>query len=95
MPNPLNSTFGGTGRSAILSNRATSESEKLMTLSISGTFDATVTLDRSFDGGDTWHIVESYTIPVEKNISTPSDYFIYSLNCPTYVSGTVTYFMSK
>ena len=38
---------------------------KPFSLSISGTFVATVTVQRSHDGGTNWHDVESYTVPIE------------------------------
>jgi hypothetical protein len=91
----ITGTFGATGRSNTLSNRATLNTGKRMALSLSGTFVATVTLDRSYDAGATWHIIESYTAATEVNVETPSDQFTYSLNCSAFTSGTVTYFMAK
>jgi len=41
-------------------------------LSVSGTFAATVSLQRSFDDGSTWHTVEEYTVPTEKIIENPT-----------------------
>jgi hypothetical protein len=41
-------------------------------LSVSGTFTATVSLQRSFDDGTTWHTVEEYTAPTEKIIENPT-----------------------
>jgi hypothetical protein len=91
----IQGAFTSTTRSDTLSNRATLDTGKRMALSISGTFTATITLDRSYDAGNTWHIVESYTAPTEVNVETPSDQFIYSLNC-TWTSGTsAIYFMAK
>ena len=37
-----------------------------ISLSVQGTFAATVTLQRSFDDGVTWHDVETFTEPIEK-----------------------------
>jgi hypothetical protein len=50
-------------------NTGTSATEVsgLFSVSLSGTFTATIWLQRSFDSGATWLDVESYTVPVEKN----------------------------
>jgi hypothetical protein len=41
-------------------------------LSVSGTFTATVTLQRSFDDGATWHDIETFTAPTEKAVEYPN-----------------------
>ena len=61
------------------------------TLSISGTFVATIDFERSFDDGATWHIVESYTAPTESNIEARGHGIDYRLNCSAYTSGSALY----
>lgn len=39
-------------------------------ISVSGTFTATVTLQKSYDGGSNWHDVESYTTATEKIVDS-------------------------
>lgn len=60
------------------------------TISIWGTFSATVTVQRSFDGGTTWLDVAQYTVPVEDFGSEPTD-ALYRIGVKTgeYTSGTV------
>lgn len=67
-------------------------------LSIYGTFSATVTLQRSFDAGTTWHDVNSWTAPFEGVDTEPAlrDYGVtpvvaqYRVGVKTggYTSGT-------
>lgn len=61
-------------------------------LSISGTFTATVTVQRSFDQGSTWRDVETFTAPTEKYGSDPGPSVIYRAGVKTgdYTSGTVS-----
>lgn len=60
-------------------------------LSISGTFSATVTVQRSFDGGSSWAAVDTFTAPIETFGEQPS-YSTYRVGVATgdYTSGTVT-----
>ncbi len=57
-------------------------------LSISGTFDATVQLQRNFGGA--WQVVETITAPVELVIE-PGKNQVFRLECTVYTSGTVNY----
>lgn len=59
-------------------------------LSVSGTFDATVTLQRSFDGGNTWVDVKTYTAPAEDVGDEPESEVLYRVGVKTgeYTSGT-------
>jgi hypothetical protein len=96
MPERLVSgSFTGTGSSSTMSNHATLDSDKKMTVSVSGTFSATVDLERSYDAGSNWNVVKSYTTTAEENLDTPSDAFIYRLTCSAYTSGTVDYALAK
>lgn len=57
------------------------------TVSLSGTFSATVEFQRSFDGGVTPLAVESYTAPTEKD-GVAGENMLIRLACPTtFVSG--------
>jgi len=85
----LDQTFTGVGRSSQLPG-----GEK-MVVSVSGTFVATIDLERSSDSGSTWLTIESYTAPVEKNIESISDKFLYSLNVSAFTSGTVNVLLGK
>ena len=60
-------------------------------LSIAGTFVATVTVQRSFDGGSSWSDVETFTAPIETYGVQPT-YANYRVGVATgdYGSGTVT-----
>lgn len=82
-------SFSGTGAG---SSVATVGSE-LLTLSIRGTFTATIDLERSYDDGGNWSVVESYTAATEKNIESASRDFVYRLNCSAYTSGTANYYL--
>ena len=84
-------SFTGTGRSATLHSRGGVHQDKKMSLSLSGFGTATVDVERSYDAGATWHLVESLTADTEKNYETPSDYFIYSLNCSAFTAGPIVY----
>lgn len=65
------------------------------TLSLSGFGVGTVSLDRSFDAGVTWVVVESFTADAEKNIENPSSDVEYRLNCSAYTSGTIVYKLGR
>ena len=82
-------TFSGSGQSAAVGALANA-----IDISISGTFVATVTLQRSHDGGTTWNAVEAFTEATEKQVSTASSAFIYRLSC-VYTSGSVVYFIGS
>lgn len=92
----LTGTFGGTGTSNSI------ELRNVFNFSLWGTFDATVTLQRSFDNGATWLPVSrdelgtaaSYTAAVSLTGFEPEKGVLYRLNCGTYVSGTVNYRLS-
>ena len=60
-------------------------------LSISGTFVGTVTVQRSFDGGQNWLDVDTFTGPVETFGSQPTS-AVYRVGIKTgdYTSGTAS-----
>ena len=59
--------------------------------SISGTFVATVTVQRSFDQGSTWRDVETFTSPIETYGTDPGPTVAYRAGVKTgdFTSGTV------
>lgn len=70
--------------------------------SLYGTFVATVSLERSFDGGTTWlnctrsdGSAGTFTAPVSLVCLEPEAGVLYRLNCSAYTSGTVSYRLSK
>lgn len=71
-------------------------------LTLSGTFSATVQLQRSFDGGTTWvertidttGAAASFTAPVSLSLFEPERGVIYQLDVTAYTSGTVNFRLS-
>jgi len=62
--------------------------EGYFNLSISGTFSATVTVQRSYDGS-TWHDVDSWTSPAEEiGFEPESLYYRVGIKSGNYSSGT-------
>ena len=59
-------------------------------LSISGTWAGTVTIQRSFDEGSTWLDVQTYTANIEDTGSEPRGNTVYRVGIKTgnYTSGT-------
>ena len=63
---------------------------RMLTISLSGTWAATVALQRSFDSGSTWITVSSWTANTEVNVETHSDSTVqWKLATTAYTSGTV------
>lgn len=68
-----------------------------------GTFDATVKLEKSDDGGVSWQVVSrdvtgteaSYTAPIALGVYEPEHNVMYRWNCTAYTSGTVNYRISQ
>lgn len=64
-----------------------------LNISVSGaTWTATVTLQRSFDGGSTWHDVATYTENTEADLQDPDPNVLYRIGVKTgdFTSDTVT-----
>ncbi len=68
------------------------------------TFNATVQLERSFDGGGTWiacnlgtgGAIASWTTgPISFTFGEPEKQTLYRLNCTAYTSGTINYRISQ
>lgn len=75
-------------------NTGTSDAETFSSadLSITGTFVATVKLQRSFDGTN-WGDIEVFTAAAERVIE-PATGGSYRLTCTAYTSGTVNYYVA-
>jgi hypothetical protein len=60
-------------------------------MSVSGVFSATVTVQRSFDGGATWGDVQAFAAPVETVGMAASIQALYRIGVKTgdFTSGTV------
>jgi hypothetical protein len=97
-------SFTATGQSApfapLVAQRNTANG---FNVSVSGTFVATVQLERSFDNGTTWFVCSSdasgttasWTAPFSVIAEEPEPGVIYRLNCTAYTSGTATYRISQ
>lgn len=68
-----------------------------LTLSISGTWTGTVVLQRSFDNGDTWITLASYTTNQDISINDKTTDILYRAGCATgnYTSGTINIILAK
>ena len=68
---------------------------------LSGTFDATSILERSFDGGVTAHPLTrlgetiSFTVPCSEVVDPPELGVLYRVRVTAYVSGSVVWRLSK
>jgi hypothetical protein len=81
-------TFGATGSSTPIAGSPTRRS---MGLSLSGTWAGTVNLEWSFDGGETYTVLEAFTANAAKIAECPSDLILYRVTCSAYTSGSVVY----
>jgi len=68
-----------------------------LTISISGTWVGSVTLQRSFDAGSTWVDVKSYTSNDEESLYDPTAGIQYRIGIKTgnYTSGTASVRLAK
>lgn len=104
MPN-VSGSFTATGQSTsfvpTVGTRDTNCGE--FNVSASGTFVATVQLERSFDNGDNWFVCSSdasgtaasWTAPFSVVAEEPTPGTIYRLHCAAFTSGTVAYRISQ
>ena len=81
--------------SATLSSPVSHGASKMFTLSISGTWTGTVSLQRSLDNGSNWVTVESYNANTEKNIEVVSDFWVYKLASTAAMTGTAVTAFAK
>ena len=63
-------------------------------MSLSGFGSATVQLQRSFDEGTSWKVVESFTADAERRVDDPGVGVWYRFSCSVYTSGTIAYRLS-
>lgn len=56
-------------------------------ISIAGTFDATLELQKSYDGGVTFNAVKEYTVPIEELGTEPESGIKYRFECTVFTSG--------
>ena len=82
-------TFTGTGRSSSF------VSHNNFNISLSGTWAGIVSLERSFDDGTTWIVVETFTANTERQVFEPEEGVHYSWNCSTFTSGTIVFRLSN
>ncbi len=91
----ISDSFTATGQSD--ENQA---ADGIFNLSISGTFVATIDLERSFDEKTTWVAVSSFSAVTEQTgeasvknqVNSP---VAYRLNCTAYTSGTVNFALTQ
>lgn len=94
---PVASTFTGTG----VSLPFTPISGRPFNITISGTFAATVQLQRSFNGTDFFPLtgggfpISTWTAPASEYAVEYEVGVIYQLDCTAFVSGTVNYRISQ
>lgn len=84
---PVTGEFTGTGVSFNFQGR------EGFSISLSGLTDATVELQRSFDGV-AFLVVEPFTSNAEKRVDEPNIGVIYRFECTIYGSGTIAYRLS-
>lgn len=93
-------TFVATGQSASFAPAVDPRGTNggAFNITLSGTFVATVKLQRSFDNGTNWNdltavgvAIGTFTTAVSEVWVEPEAGVIYRLNCTAYTSGTVTY----
>jgi len=103
MTQPVTGSFTATGQSNSFKPVMRTMAWGQFNVSASGTFVATVQLERSFDNGDNWFVCSrdssgtaaSWTAPFSVVGEEPTPGVIYRLNCTAYTSGTVTYRISQ
>lgn len=94
----VSGTFGAIATSAAYTSRG---NQLGFNAALSGTFSATVQLERSFDSGSTWNVCSNpdltnaaYTAPVQLTIQDAEPGVLYRWNCTAWASGSVIYRLS-
>ncbi len=87
--NVVSGSFTGTTASAALGGATE------FNMSLSGFGSATVQLQRSFDQGATWLVVQAFTTDAEKRIDEPETKVLWRFNCSAFVSGPIVFRLSK
>lgn len=80
----LAGTFEATGQSSVITPNAD------FNISLSGFGTATIALERSDDGGSTWHTVETFTGDFEGVVAEIANGVQYRLNCTAHTDD-ITY----
>ncbi len=101
MSKVVNGNFTGTGASAEITpyeSGGRQTQHQLMTLSISGSWTATIELQRKAVtpqiSAASFTIIDSYTSNQEINIEAPSEAFVYRLNCSAHSGGDAVYVLT-
>lgn len=83
----ITGTFTATGVSA------TAVIFRAFNVSVQGTItNSSVSLERSFDNGSTWEVVETYTAAVSKSLTEVEHGVLYRFNCTLFgVGSNITY----
>ena len=81
----LTGSFTGAGTSEIFPTLG------YFDVSLSGFGTATVQLERSFDDGASWFLVETMSQNLSKRGYEPKPDVIYRLNCTAHTTGTILY----
>ena len=99
---PLNFSIGTGTFTATGGGQATPVRRGGLNLSLSGTFVATLVLERSFDGGTTWlpctyidGTALSWTAPISTGFEEAENGVQFRFNCTSYTSGTISYRISQ
>jgi hypothetical protein len=64
-------------------------------LLITGSFAATIAIERSFDGGASFIELQRFTSPTQLVGEEPESNIIYRLTCSTFASGAASYRLSR
>lgn len=99
----VSGTFGATGQSAVFLPQQPTPLPKVVGFNVSlwGTFNATVQLERTFDGVNWLPITAAgtqlykWTAPASENAQEDEIGVQYRLNCTVWTSGTVNYRISQ
>lgn len=86
---PVEGTFTGTGAGPPFTARAG------FNMSLSGFGTATIALERSFDAGVTWKVVESFSADTERRVDDPELNVFYRFNATAHSSGTIVFRLSS
>lgn len=88
-------TFTGTGSSdSVTPIVGGNERSRIVNVSLSGTWTATVLVERSFNNGTTWHTVATHTANVEEQHTEQEPGVKYRLRASAYSADTVVYRIS-
>ena len=93
----INSSPGATGTWTDAISPTYRNKPGYLNIGISGTWVATVTLQRSFDAGQTWHDVEEWTSNIQMSLIDPVKGMRYRIGVDNgdYSSGSVVVILSR